>query len=163
MTGRKKPEKLGDALQSYLRESGLDQRVEEAAIVPEWAERVGAAIAAVTMPLRTSRGTLLVAVRTSAWLMELRLMERERTTLDDLYLGPGPRLLFFLAEALLEYEQQFAEWRFKHVQLVERIIGPSTAGTGGTLGARYLQHTVSQKFFPALWEVRARLFGSERR
>lgn len=77
MTGRKKPEKLGDALQSYLRESGLDQRVEEAAIVPEWAERVGAAIAAVTMPLRTSRGTLLVAVRTSAWLMELRLMERE--------------------------------------------------------------------------------------
>ena len=77
MNGPKKPTKLGDALQSYLRESGLDERVEEAGVVPEWAERVGAAIAAVTMPLRTSRGTLLVAVRTSAWLMELRLMERE--------------------------------------------------------------------------------------
>lgn len=77
MNGSKKPTKLGDALQSYLRESGLDERVEEAGVVPEWAERVGAAIAAVTMPLRTSRGTLLVAVRTSAWLMELRLMERE--------------------------------------------------------------------------------------
>ena len=77
MTSGKKPTRLGDALQSYLRDSGLDERVEEATIVPEWAERVGAAIAAVTMPIRTSRGTLLVAVRTSAWLMELRLMERE--------------------------------------------------------------------------------------
>jgi predicted nucleic acid-binding Zn ribbon protein len=77
VTGRKKPEKLGDALQSYLRDSGLDERVEEATILPQWADRVGEAIAAVTVPLRTSRGTLLVAVRTSAWLMELRLMERE--------------------------------------------------------------------------------------
>lgn len=77
MTGRKKPTKLGDALQTYLRDSGLDERVEEAAILPEWAERVGGSIAAVTTPLRVSRGTLLVAVRTSSWLMELRLMERE--------------------------------------------------------------------------------------
>ena len=55
MSGPKKPTKLGDALQNYLRDSGLDERVEEAAIVPEWAERVGEAIAAVTTPLRTSR------------------------------------------------------------------------------------------------------------
>jgi predicted nucleic acid-binding Zn ribbon protein len=72
-----KPTKLGDALQSYLRESGLDERVEEATILPEWAERVGAAIAAVTVPVRVSRGALIVAVRSSGWLMELRLMERE--------------------------------------------------------------------------------------
>ena len=78
MSGKaKKPEKLGDALQSYLRDSGLEEQVEAAAIVPEWETRVGPAIAAVTVPLRTSRGTLLVAVRTSAWLMELRLMERD--------------------------------------------------------------------------------------
>jgi predicted nucleic acid-binding Zn ribbon protein len=38
---------------------------------------VGEAIAAVTVPVRVSHGTLVVAVRTSAWLMELRLMERE--------------------------------------------------------------------------------------
>lgn len=77
MSERKKPTKLGDALQNYLRESGLDERVEEATILPEWADRVGASIAAVTTPLRVSRGTLLVTVRTSGWLMELRLMERE--------------------------------------------------------------------------------------
>jgi tryptophan 2,3-dioxygenase len=87
-----------------------------------------------------------------------RLLATEKTTLEELYIGPGPTLLFFLAEALLEYEQQFAQWRFKHVQLVERIIGPTTEGTGGTLGARYLQHTIHQRFFPELWAVRGKFY-----
>jgi tryptophan 2,3-dioxygenase len=87
----------------------------------------------------------------------LKLLESHRATIDELYLGPGPTILFFLAEALLEYEQQFGQWRFKHVQLVERVIGPSTGGTGGTLGSRYLMRTIDQKFFPKLWEARARL------
>jgi tryptophan 2,3-dioxygenase len=89
----------------------------------------------------------------------LQLLDSAGVKLEDLYLGPGPTVLFFLAEALLEYEQQFGQWRFKHVQLVERIIGPSTGGTGGTLGSRYLMRTVDQRFFPVLWEVRGRLFG----
>lgn len=88
----------------------------------------------------------------------LDLMEHENTSLEELYTGPGPGVLFFLAESLLEYEQLFAEWRFKHVQIVERVIGPATSGTGGTLGAKYLARTVGQRFFPALWEVRAKIF-----
>jgi tryptophan 2,3-dioxygenase len=89
----------------------------------------------------------------------LALLDAEGVKMEDLYLGPGPTVLFFLAEALLEYEQQFAQWRFKHVQLVERIIGPRTEGTGGTLGSRYLMRTIDQRFFPRLWEVRAKFFG----
>jgi tryptophan 2,3-dioxygenase len=46
------------------------------------------------------------------------------------------------------------------VQLVERVLGPLTGGTGGTLGARYLSRTVDQKFFPALWSVRASFYGA---
>jgi tryptophan 2,3-dioxygenase len=88
----------------------------------------------------------------------LGLLAKEETSLEQLYVGPGPSMLFFLAEALLEYEQQFAQWRFKHVQLVERIIGPTTGGTGGTLGARYLQRTIDQRFFPELWAVRGRFY-----
>ena len=76
MSGRK-PTPLGEALKQYLERSGLGEPVEEAAVVPEWAERVGPAIAAVTTPLRVSRGSLVVAVRSSAWLMELKLMEGE--------------------------------------------------------------------------------------
>jgi tryptophan 2,3-dioxygenase len=89
-----------------------------------------------------------------------RLLEEEGTTLEELYTGPRPTPLYLLAEGLLEYEQQFALWRFLHVQLVERILGPGTTGTGGTLGARYLARTVSQRFFPKLWEVRTRFYGA---
>src|SRR5262245_5776489 len=71
------PAQLGDALQAFLEQTEVGQRIEEALAVPEWAERVGRAIADVTVPLRVTRGTLLVGVRSSAWLMELTLMEAE--------------------------------------------------------------------------------------
>jgi tryptophan 2,3-dioxygenase len=90
----------------------------------------------------------------------LALVERHGTTVEQLYLGPGPSPEYLLAEALLEYDQGFQLWRYLHVQLVERIIGPATGGTGGTLGARYLQHTLRQRFFPELWDVRRRFFES---
>jgi tryptophan 2,3-dioxygenase len=86
------------------------------------------------------------------------LLAARGTSLESLYTGERPTTLFFLAEALLEYEQQFGLWRFKHVQLVERVLGPSTHGTGGTLGARFLASTVNQKFFPELWAGRARFY-----
>jgi tryptophan 2,3-dioxygenase len=88
----------------------------------------------------------------------LSLLDQKSTTLEQLYLGSGPSAEFLLAEALLEYDQGFQLWRYQHVQLVERIIGPQTSGTGGTLGARYLQHTLRQRFFPELWDVRRRFF-----
>jgi tryptophan 2,3-dioxygenase len=87
-----------------------------------------------------------------------QLLARHQVTAEELYTGPKATPLFLLAEELLEYEQGFARWRFLHVQLVERIIGPGTTGTGGTLGAKYLAKTVTQRFFPVLWEVRARVF-----
>jgi tryptophan 2,3-dioxygenase len=90
----------------------------------------------------------------------LALLDRHQTTLEQLYLGPGPTPEYLLAEALLEYDQGFQLWRYLHVQLVERIIGPGTSGTGGTLGSRYLQQTLRQRFFPELWDVRRRFFES---
>lgn len=91
-----------------------------------------------------------------------QLVAREGVTVESLYTGPAPTPLFLLAEGLLEYDAGFARWRFLHVQLVERIIGPHTGGTGGTLGARYLARTVSQRFMPRLWAVRAKFYGAGR-
>ena len=90
----------------------------------------------------------------------LKLLTAKRVQLEELYTGERPTTLFFLAEAMLEYEQQFGQWRFAHVQLVERVLGPLTGGTGGTLGAKYLARTIDQKFFPALWAVRAKFYGT---
>ena len=89
------------------------------------------------------------------------MLAADGATVQQVYTDPAHSSLFLLAEGLLEYEQGFALWRFLHVQLVERIIGPGTGGTGGTLGARYLQRTVSQRFFPNLWAVRHEFFGRE--
>lgn len=87
-----------------------------------------------------------------------QVLARHSVTLEQVYAEEHQRPLQMLAEGLLEYEQGFAMWRFLHVQLVERIIGPNTGGTGGTLGTRYLQRTVSRRFFPDLWAVRAQFF-----
>jgi tryptophan 2,3-dioxygenase len=89
-----------------------------------------------------------------------RVLERHGVSVAQIYTDEQHRPLQMLAESLLEYEQGFAMWRFLHVQLVERIIGPLTGGTGGTLGSRYLQRTVSQRFFPDLWAVRGQFFKS---
>ena len=98
---RKGPTAVHEVLQQYLRTAGLEERVEEASAVPEWAERVGPGIAAVTTPLRASDGTLLVAVRSSPWLMELRLMEAQ--ILKQLNRGRKhgkfTRIRFVMAEA----------------------------------------------------------------
>lgn len=86
------------------------------------------------------------------------LLIAHNVTIEQVYGEAHQRPLQMLAEGLLEYEQGFGLWRFLHVQLVERIIGPAASGTGGTLGSKYLQKTMSQRFFPRLWEVRSKFF-----
>jgi len=92
----------------------------------------------------------------------LLMVDRAGLTLEQVYTEHEHGPLAQLAEGLLAYEQQFAQWRFLHVQLVERIIGPQTGGTGGTLGAKYLNRTLQNRFFPALWAVRAQFYGAAR-
>jgi tryptophan 2,3-dioxygenase len=87
-----------------------------------------------------------------------QLLASAGATIEQVYADETHTTLLLLAEELLQYEQGFARWRFLHVQLVERILGPATGGTGGTLGAQYLQKTISQRFFPNLWAVRSRFF-----
>lgn len=68
---------MGDLLPKFLDKKGLTAKVEAASVVPEWEELVGPGIAGVAKPLRVSEGTLIVAVKSSAWIMELNMMKAD--------------------------------------------------------------------------------------
>jgi predicted nucleic acid-binding Zn ribbon protein len=71
-----RPRPIGEAISSFLERSGIGRRVEQASVIPEWPDLVGPQIAQVTEPLSIARdGTLFVAVKTSAWMNELSLLE----------------------------------------------------------------------------------------
>lgn len=64
--------------------------------------------------------------------------------------------LYELAEKLVDLEDKFQQWRFRHMKTVERIIG-FKKGTGGSSGVRYLKHVLDHSFFPELWALRTEL------
>ncbi|MBP0596016.1 tryptophan 2,3-dioxygenase [Paraburkholderia sp. LEh10] len=64
--------------------------------------------------------------------------------------------LYEMAEELVDLEDAFRQWRFRHVTTVERIIG-FKQGTGGTSGAPYLRKMLDVVLFPELWHVRTLL------
>lgn len=75
---KRRPAKLGDVVASVLQHTGLTDRVAQAAVIPEWPMLVGAQIAGVTEPLLLQQdGTLVVMVKTHAWMQELTLLEPE--------------------------------------------------------------------------------------
>ena len=64
--------------------------------------------------------------------------------------------LYQLAEKLVDLEDAFRQWRFRHATTVERIIGMKR-GTGGTSGSGYLRRVLEVVLFPELWRARTEL------
>jgi len=64
--------------------------------------------------------------------------------------------LYQMAEELVDLEDAFRLWRFRHVTTVERVIG-FKRGTGGTSGVGYLRKMLDVVLFPELWAVRTEL------
>lgn len=64
--------------------------------------------------------------------------------------------LYELAEELVDLEDFFRQWRFRHVTTVERVIG-FKRGTGGTAGVAYLRKLLDVRLFPELWDLRTSL------
>lgn len=64
--------------------------------------------------------------------------------------------LYQLGEKLVDVEDAFRLWRFRHVTTVERVIG-FKRGTGGTGGISYLRKMLDTVLFPEVWSVRTHL------
>jgi tryptophan 2,3-dioxygenase len=65
---------------------------------------------------------------------------------------------YVMLEALCDVDQQFTLWRYRHVAMVERMIG-ARIGTGGSSGVKYLASTLSKRFFPEIWMSRGQIGG----
>jgi tryptophan 2,3-dioxygenase len=66
-----------------------------------------------------------------------------------------------MAEKLVDVEERFQLWRFRHMTTVKRIIG-FAQGTGGSSGVGFLKKALDLTFFPELWDVRTHLASPSR-
>ncbi|MBS0196314.1 MAG: tryptophan 2,3-dioxygenase [Planctomycetes bacterium] len=66
--------------------------------------------------------------------------------------------LYEMAEKLVDVDEQYALWKYRHVKVVERVIG-FKRGTGGTSGVAYLRERTDDRLFPELWDVRTEIKG----
>ena len=64
--------------------------------------------------------------------------------------------LYELGEKLVDLEDEFRQWRYRHFTTVARVIG-MLRGTGGTSGVGYLKAVTETVLFPELWSVRTLL------
>lgn len=118
-------------------------------IQPEWADR---------LQERMAKPSIRQAF--------FQMLKREGLAMTDdlaaesfhqIYLDPQQESVYrSLCEGLIKFDEQITLWRFRHVQMVERMIGMK-AGTGGSLGVAYLKTTLRKRFFPELWEARTRM------
>ncbi|MHC1479000.1 tryptophan 2,3-dioxygenase [Frateuria aurantia] len=64
--------------------------------------------------------------------------------------------VYAFCEQLVDLEEQFQLWRFRHLKTVERVIG-WRRGTGGSSGVDFLRQVLDQSFFPELLAIRTHL------
>lgn len=64
--------------------------------------------------------------------------------------------LYEACEELIDLEDNFQFWRFRHLRTVTRTIGMKV-GTGGSTGVDFLQRALNLTFFPELYAVRTEI------
>ncbi len=75
-------------------------------------------------------------------------------SLEAIYADPQAHWEAYEAcEELVDLEENFMGWRFRHLKTVERLIG-NQRGTGGSSGVAFLRRALDRSFFPELYAVR---------
>lgn len=75
MTARPGPRRVDAVLAGLLRRYGVSEQVERMSVLDLWGDIVGEHLSRVTRARAVDGGTLIVEVRSSAWLMELTTMK----------------------------------------------------------------------------------------
>jgi predicted nucleic acid-binding Zn ribbon protein len=75
-----RPVRLSSLLEQTLARIGLDRRLDDYRVWQAWDEVVGRTISRNAQPVRLDGTRLIVTVRSSTWLQELSLLQRELVT-----------------------------------------------------------------------------------
>jgi tryptophan 2,3-dioxygenase len=79
---------------------------------------------------------------------------RGELALEAIYADPPAHWEAYEAcEELVDLEENFMTWRFRHLKTVERLIG-TQRGTGGSSGVAFLRQALDRSLFPELYAVR---------
>ena len=88
-----------------------------------------------------------------------RACERHGVTIEDLVRDPGKhRGLWAIAETMIDVDEGFQNFRYRHLVLVKRIIGAGTPSLKGN-PIDLLEANAKKSFFPTLWRAREALFS----
>ncbi len=91
------------------------------------------------------------------WSEPYRANEGLVDTIAAVYAAPHEHWgVYETCEELVDIEDNFQLWRFRHLQVVQRTIGHK-AGTGGSSGVDFLRRALDLTFFPELYSVRTRV------
>ena len=90
---------------------------------------------------------------TDAWVLHPELVQTFRTIYEN---ATEHWAAYEACEELVDLEDNFQLWRFRHLKTVQRIIGMKP-GTGGSSGAAFLQKALELTFFPELLAVRTEI------
>jgi tryptophan 2,3-dioxygenase len=95
---------------------------------------------------------------TLAWVFTPEIMP----VFEQIYRDPEANWAAYeTCEELVDLEENFQFWRFRHLRTVMRIIGMKS-GTGGSSGASFLQRALDLTFFPELFAIRTEIGLTER-
>jgi len=90
---------------------------------------------------------------TEAWVLHPELVATFRGVYEN---ASEHWAVYEACEELVDLEDNFQLWRFRHLKTVQRIIG-TKPGTGGSSGADFLQKALELTFFPELFAVRTEI------
>ncbi|MFQ6171963.1 tryptophan 2,3-dioxygenase [Oryzobacter sp. R7] len=86
-----------------------------------------------------------------------RMSEALVDVVAEVYADPASHWgVYETCEELVDIEDLFQQWRFRHLQVVSRTIG-QRQGTGGSSGVDFLRRALDLTFFPELYAVRTRV------
>ena len=91
------------------------------------------------------------------WSLPHQHSEELVSVIETIYAEPASQWAAYeLCEELVDVEESFQLWRFRHMKTVERLIGYKR-GTGGSSGVGFLRAALDLTFFPELLDVRTRI------